>query len=78
MGYDIIDTQLGDYYEKNCTLEFAKDLAWRRQEEWVYDDSPKYYKENLEKLHEIENMTEEKDIAEVLDWYDYELVKHEE
>lgn len=80
MGYDIIDTQLGDYYEENITLEEARETAIRFVERSILEqgNDEELRRSNLELLHQIEQGVSFEDVAESLECFDYELVKHEE
>lgn len=78
--YRIFDTQLQDYVapydedEKYWTLNEAKDLAYRKQDE-VCDmgETKEDRKEAVFYLNKIALMITEEEIAEALSWFGYEL-----
>lgn len=83
MKYDIIDTQTGDYYEEDITLEEAKDTAVRFMTRSLDEEDDEYRAENEHLLWLCEHIDLEKEqaFAEVgsyLSIFDYELVERAE
>ena len=83
MKYKIIDLQLHDYlapYDEDkdyWTLEEARDLAYRRQEQWRDEDDDEYYEQNTKYLNEIEQMTTFTEIEQALLDFEYKLEEAE-
>lgn len=80
MRYDIIDTQLGDYYEENITLEDARQTAIRFAERSILEqgNDEEFRQSYSELLRQIEQDTSFEGVAASLECFDYELVEHEE
>lgn len=77
--YRVFDHDIGDYvspYDEDkdyWTLDEARDLAYRKQEDWCAEEEPEYRQHAYEYLVEIGRMTKAEDIAEALSVFNYEL-----
>lgn len=73
--YNIIDSQLGEYYKEGITLEEVKETALRIMERVIDEDEPQYKKENERYLKQLKNSKTAKASAEWLSWFGYRLEK---
>lgn len=74
--YDIIDNQLGDYYEENITLAQAKEIGIRLVERSMLEQGEKYVRQNAQMLVDVQNDKTEEDVAETLAMSDHTLTPH--
>lgn len=71
--YNIIDSQLGDYYEEGITLKEAKETALRFVERAMLEGDTDHAKAYAKMLAEVERATTFEDMVESLGMFDYTL-----
>lgn len=71
--YNIIDTQLGEYYREEITLGEAKECAICCVERAMLGGGTEYARDYARMLADVEKDKTFEDVAESLEMFDYEL-----
>lgn len=71
--YNIIDNQLGEYYEESAKLEDVKETAIRIMKRAIDEDDPQYKKENQQYLRQVKQAKTAQELDDWLSWFDYKL-----